>query len=62
MDGEEPDPELLGDPRGPRPAGAADLPPPAPPARIDDDWQSRADELDADDPYADDDEPDHPTR
>lgn len=60
--GEEPDPALLGDPRGPRPAGAADLPPPTPPAPTDDDWQSRADARDAADPYADDDEPEPPAR
>jgi sec-independent protein translocase protein TatC len=54
-DGEEPDPDLLGDPSGPRVAGPADLPPPTSPPPTDDDWQARADELDADDPFADDD-------
>jgi sec-independent protein translocase protein TatC len=50
---EEPDPELLGDPEGPRQA--------VPPPRRDD-WRSEADAIDATDPFADDDEPDPPTR
>lgn len=45
FDGEEPDPALLGDPAGPRPVG---------PPSTGDDWQSRADALDAEDPFADD--------
>ncbi|MDO9410159.1 twin-arginine translocase subunit TatC [Patulibacter sp.] len=51
--GEDPDPALLGDPAGPRPAGPGDVvPKPAP-----EDWESRADALDAADPYAEDDAP-----
>lgn len=47
FDGEEPDPALLGDPAGPRPVGP-------PGTGTGDDWQSRADALDAEDPFADD--------
>ncbi|CAB4956701.1 unannotated protein [freshwater metagenome] len=50
--GEEPDPALLGDPAGPRPAGPSDAA----------GWQAEADALDAADPYADDDEDDPPPR
>lgn len=46
--GEEPDPDLLGDPAGPRAAGSA------PPGG----WEAEADALDAADPFADDDEDD----
>lgn len=45
--GEDPDPDLLGDPDGPRPAGPGD--PPAVGG-----WQAEADALDAADPFADD--------
>jgi sec-independent protein translocase protein TatC len=41
--GEDPDPTLLGDPAGPRPVDPGT-----------DDWQARADALDAQDPFADD--------
>lgn len=58
--GEEPDPRLLGDPAGPRVAddeGPPAGPPAAPhwtPDEPEDDWLARADELDDEDPYADD--------
>jgi sec-independent protein translocase protein TatC len=50
--GEEPDPALLGDPAGPRPAGPSDAA----------GWEAEADALDAADPFADDDEDDAPAR
>lgn len=60
LDGEEPDPELLGDPAGPRPAGPADAPrADAPPATG---WEAEADALDAADPFGGDDEDDPPAR
>lgn len=59
-DGEVPDPELLGDPDGPRPVGPGDPPPVRGRGAAADDWQSRADALDADDPYADADDEDRP--
>lgn len=58
--GEDPDPLLLGDPAGPRLADEdpAVYPPSAPepwtPDEVDDDWLARADQLDDEDPYADD--------
>ena len=52
--GEEPDPALLGDPAGPRPAGPGDVVPEGPEPE---DWASRADALDAEDPYAEADGP-----
>ncbi|MEV4423311.1 twin-arginine translocase subunit TatC [Patulibacter sp. NPDC049589] len=59
-DGEEPDPELLGDPDGPRPVGPGDPPAVRGRGAPADDWQSRADAFDADDPYADDADEDRP--
>lgn len=62
--GEDPDPRLLGDPEGPRVTGGGEpLAPPPPvapwrPDEADDDWLARADQLDDEDPYADDREPD----
>lgn len=62
--GEEPDLRLLGDPEGPRVAdeGPAAYPPSSPdpwtPDELDDDWLARADQLDDEDPYADDSEAD----
>lgn len=62
---EAPDPHLLGDPQGPRVAddeGPAAYPPspsePWTPDEPDDDWLVRADQLDDEDPYADDPEVD----
>lgn len=53
--GEQPDPDLLGDPRGPRPAGPDDPPPAG-------GWQAEADALDAADPFADDEDEDERPR
>lgn len=62
---EAPDPHLLGDPQGPRLAddeGPEGYPPsstePWTPDELDDDWLVRADQLDDEDPYADDSEVD----
>lgn len=62
---EEPDPRLLGDPAGPRvadeedPAAYSPSPPePWSPDEPVDDWLARADELDDEDPFADDSQPD----
>ena len=55
LSGEDPDPDLLGDPRGPRPAGPDDPPPAG-------GWQAEADALDAADPFADDEDEDERPR
>lgn len=59
--GEDPDPDLLGDPDGPRVADGEDsaadapvAPDPWAPDEVGDDWLARADQLDDEDPYADD--------
>jgi sec-independent protein translocase protein TatC len=51
--GEEPDPALLGDPAGPRP-----VTPTGRGSTRADDWQARADALDAEDPFAEDEDED----
>jgi sec-independent protein translocase protein TatC len=62
--GEQPDPRLLGDPEGPRVADAEDAgplptgPEPWAPEEPEDDWLARADQLDDEDPFADDSEAD----